>query len=67
MKEASLAVQWITIHLAMQGMAVQFLAQEDPNAAEQLSSAATTTETVPSEHGRCNKRNLCNEKPRHRN
>ena len=58
MKGASLAVQWITIHLAMQGMAVQFLAQEVPNAAEQLSSAATTTETVPLEHGSRNKKNL---------
>ena len=39
-----LVVQWLRIHLPMQGTQVRALVQEDPNAAEQLSLCATTTE-----------------------
>ena len=63
----------------MQGTWVPSLVQEDPNAAEQLSPYATTTEpalysrrattTEPAclEPVLCNKRSHHNEKPAHRN
>ena len=40
----SLVVQWMRIHLPMQGTWVQSLVQKIPHAAEQLSLSTTTTE-----------------------
>ena len=40
----SLVLQWLRIRLPMQGTWVQALVREDPNATEQLSPCATTTE-----------------------
>ena len=41
---ASQVAQWLRIRLPMQGTQVRALVWEDPNAAEQLSPCATTTE-----------------------
>ena len=41
---ASLAAQWISFHLPMQGTQVRSLVQEIPHATEQLSLCSTTTE-----------------------
>ena len=40
----SLVVQWLGIHLPMQGTQARSLVREDPNALKQLSLGATTTE-----------------------
>ena len=51
-RRACLVVQWLRIHLAVQGMHVQTLVRETkiPHAMEQLSLSATTRESVS-----CNK------------
>ena len=41
---ASLVVQWLRIHLPMQGTQVQSLAQEDPTCHGATKPCATTTE-----------------------
>ena len=43
----SLMVQWLRIHLAMQGTLIQSLVQEDPTCSElPLSQGTTTTEPM---------------------
>ena len=42
-----LVLQWIRIHLPMQGTCVQSLLWEHPNVLEQLSQQASTTEPTP--------------------
>ena len=44
LKRASLVVQWLRIHLLMQGTQIRSLVQEDPQAVEQLSLWATAAE-----------------------
>ena len=41
---ASLVVQWLRIHLPMQGSGFEPWSGKNPHAAEQLSPCATTTE-----------------------
>ena len=69
---ASLVVQWLRIHLPMQGTQVPPPVGEDPHASEQLTPCATTTETALWSPGSlepvpCNERSHRSEKPTHHN
>ena len=49
--QASLLVQWLRIHLAMQGTQVPSLVQEDPTCVGQLSLSTITTEPESCNYG----------------
>ena len=63
---ASLVVQWLRIHLPMQGT-LEPWSRKIPHAMEQLSPRATTTEPTRLEPVLRNKRSHHNKKPVHRN
>jgi len=52
-------VQWVKIHLPMQGTQIPSLAQEDPQAVEQLSPCTTSTEPACCEYGSACAQSLC--------
>ena len=63
----SLVVQWLRIHLIMQGIQVRSLVWEDLTSHLTLRTCATTTNPKCLEPMLCNKGSHCNEKPAHCN
>ena len=61
----SLVVQWVKIHLPMQGTHVDPQSWTIPCATEQLSLCTTITEPMCLEPMLCNQRGHCNEKLEH--
>ena len=62
---ASMVVQWLRIHLPMQGIWVQSQIREDPTCHEAISLCTTTEALEPLEPVPGNKRSHHNEKPAH--
>ena len=65
--ETSLVVQWLRIHLPIQGAWVCPWSGKIPHAEEQRSLCATTTESGYPRTRHCNSRSHCKEKPAHCN